>query len=193
MKCITGEDSLDVSRKYLTTVSTRLKVRFTLAVNELPEFADGAGALGSRLMILPFENTYEGREDRGLEGKLTQELPGIFNWAIDGLARLRAKGKFTEPSASEDVRREFERVSSPVTAFIKERCILGHSCEVSHSALWTAWEYWCEDNGVFVGSREVFGRRLRPLVPHFKDHQHRVTGGKKERCYIGIGLRTPES
>lgn len=45
---ISGEDSVEVHRKNLPSIpSVRLRVRFTLAVNELPRFGDNAGALAS--------------------------------------------------------------------------------------------------------------------------------------------------
>ena len=38
----------------------------------------------------------ESQQDRELARKLRGELPGILNWALDGLIRLRQQGHFTE-------------------------------------------------------------------------------------------------
>ena len=40
LKSISGEDTVEVHRKNLPSISARLGVRFTLALNELPKFGD---------------------------------------------------------------------------------------------------------------------------------------------------------
>src|SRR3972149_5235286 len=46
LKLLSGEDPIEVHRKHLPPLpSVRFRVRFTLAVNQLPKFGDNAGAL----------------------------------------------------------------------------------------------------------------------------------------------------
>ena len=45
---------------------------------------------------MPFERVCpEGHRDPGLKDKLRAEMPGILNWALQGLARLHQQGGFT--------------------------------------------------------------------------------------------------
>lgn len=194
IKSITGEDSLEIHRKHLPSIpNARLKVRFTLGVNELPRFGDNANALMSRLLIIPYGNCYEGCEDRDLEAKLAAETAGIFNWAVAGLKRLRAQGGFTRPAASKQVAADFERLTSPIKAFLDDCCEIDSSAEVTRDDLWAAWEAWCKANGHHAGSRERMGTRLRNLVRGLKSMQRR-DGGVPRWMYAGIRLIvTPES
>src|SRR5207253_3096475 len=114
---------VDVHRKNMPTLTNiRLPIKFALACNALPKFGDSANALGPRVHILPCRNSFVGCEDRQLETKLQRELPGIFNWALEGLARLRQLGEFTRPTASVEVEAEFARLVNPLQAFIEDHC-----------------------------------------------------------------------
>lgn len=72
---ISGEDAVGVNRKNREIVTARLSTRIVLVTNEMPDLPDAAGALGSRLIVLPFPNTFEGKEDRGLADRLLAERP----------------------------------------------------------------------------------------------------------------------
>lgn len=190
LKSVSGEDALEVHRKHLPSVTMRLRTRFILAVNELPKFGDSAGALASRLLILPCPNSYRGREDRDLESKLLPELPGVLNWMIDGLRRLHRQGGFTRPEASRAIERDFERLSSPTKAFLDDCCIIHPTREVGRLALFGAWKAWCESTGHHPGSIQRFGATLRLFIPRLDGNRTMKDDGTRERTYIGVGLRT---
>jgi putative DNA primase/helicase len=46
----------------------------------------------SRLLVLPYFNSYEGKEDFDLVDRLLAEIPGITNWALEGLRLLTPNG-----------------------------------------------------------------------------------------------------
>jgi putative DNA primase/helicase len=81
---ISGEDSLDVPRKYMIAWTGKLPTRFTILTNELPSLSDGSGALAGRFIILIMTKSFFGKEDPALTSKLLTELPGILNWSIEG-------------------------------------------------------------------------------------------------------------
>lgn len=117
LKAISGGSEQTVDRKGLPAISSvALKVRFTIAVNELPRLSDSSAAMRSRLLIIPFFNSYEGREDFGLLDRLLTEIPGITNWALERLRLLREVGRFQNPSAGDKILRDFVYLSSPVKA-----------------------------------------------------------------------------
>jgi len=95
LKSISGEDSVDIHRKGMAPLTgIRLSTRLMLLANELPAFHDPSGALERRLIVLKTERSFYGREDIHLTNKLLEELPGILNWAIEGLMRLWKRGHF---------------------------------------------------------------------------------------------------
>ncbi len=188
LKSVSGEDSIDIDRKNLPPVTTRLQTRIVLAVNELPRFGDNANALESRMLILPFRQSFVGREDRQLDEKLERESPGIFRWALEGLAQLRAHGKFTQPAASAEILAEFSTLTSPTRAFVEDCCTVDPALAVGRNALWLVWCQWCHESGHREGSRNLFGTRLRSLIPSVRRRQKRGTGGERLNEYLGIGL-----
>ena len=187
LKLISGEDAIEVHRKNLPPITTRLSVRFVLACNEMPKFGDGANALASRVIILPFRNSFLGHEDRELEGKIEAEAPGILRWGLEGLARLRARGRFTRPAISAEVESEFARLVNPLRVFLDDHCVIASDATVDRNALWLAWGKWCDDTGHVKGSRELLGSRLRVLIPNLCQSQRRADGGR-HRVYVGLGL-----
>ena len=187
LKSISGEDSLEVHRKHLPSISTRLRTRFTLAVNELPKFGDSANALASRLLVLTYNNSYQGREDRELEDKLAREVPGVLNWALWGLGQLQQNGRFTVPAASREVAEDFERLSNPLAAFIEDCCDVAPDAQVERGRLWDAWRTWCDDNGHHAGGRDRLGARLRALIPQIQRSQPRADG-RRLNVYTGLSL-----
>jgi putative DNA primase/helicase len=189
LKCISGQDPVDIHRKHIPTITNcRLRIKFALAVNELPKFGDNAGALGPRVHIMPCRNSFVGREDRQREAKLSQELPGIFNFGLEGLVRLRKQGEFTRPQISRAIEADFARLVSPLKAFVDDRCEVRPGLEVKRDELWGVWKQWCDDNGHLAGSRELLGSRLRAMIPNLDTSRPRV-GGVRVWSYVGLGLR----
>lgn len=192
LKSISGGSEQMVDRKGVSALSSQsLKVRFTMAVNELPRLSDSSAAMRARLLVIPYFNTYEGKEDFGLVDQLLTEIPGITNWALEGLRHLRSNGRFINPSAGEEILREFEHLSSPVKAFIDDCCLVNSDFSIRRQDLQLAWHMWCEQKGHVTGSDADFGRKLRAVIPRVSDVRKNIEG-RRERHYTGLTL-TPEA
>jgi putative DNA primase/helicase len=140
---ISGEDSITIDRKYRDPWTGRLPTRFVILTNEVPRFTDASGALASRFIVLVLTNTFLGREDPALTDTLLAESPGIFNWALDGLDRLLARGYFEQPAVSRDAMQRLEDLASPVSAFVRDCCVIDPIREIAKDDLWAAWKDWC--------------------------------------------------
>jgi putative DNA primase/helicase len=182
---ISGEDLQNVDRKYLPPWSGQLPTRFMILTNELPRLADSSGALASRFIVLLVNRSFYDRENPALTDELCAELPSIFLWSLDGLERLRARGRFQQPQASRDAIQELEDLSSPVGAFIRDRCGLGAQCSVDVSELYRAYREWCEEHGRHAVNQQLFGRDLRAVRPEVRIRQ---LGADRRRHYVSIRL-----
>lgn len=186
---ISGEDTITIDRKYREPWTGRLGVRFMIVSNELPNLGDASGAVANRFLVLALTETWLGRENPALSTQLLTELPGILNWAIAGLDRLRARGYFCEPQASKDAVQALADLSSPVGQFVREECVRGPLHEVTHSDLYLRFRTWCMAQGRdHPPTAAVFGRDLRAAVPGLSSTQGR-DGETRYRSYHGIGLR----
>lgn len=189
---ISGEDAITVDRKFLNAWTGKLPTRFLVMTNELPRLADASGALASRFVVLTMEQSFFGKEDRGLGNRLIAELPGVLNWALAGYRRLHQRGYFTQPESAQDAVSELEALGSPIAAFVKEKCIVAQGGQVAPPVLYREWSEWCARNGRNTpGTLQTFGRDVRAVVAGLKISKPRVDG-LQVRMYEGIALRTDE-
>lgn len=187
---ITGEDAVSIPRKFRVDWTAPLQARFIILSNELPALMDQSGALASRFVLLRFVRTFFGAEDLQLTPRLLLELPGILLWALDGLARLRERGHFGQPESARKMVQQLELLSSPIKAFVTDRCVVVPGAEIECSVLFDDWTKWVNEQGRdHAGSVQMFGRNLAAAYPGVEVVLHRA-GGYRGRYYSGIRLRT---
>jgi len=189
---ISGEDSVDVDRKYATSSLTlRLPTRFMLLSNDAPTFRDVSGALISRFLLLRFRNTVYGSEDSTLEGRLQRELPGILLWAIEGWRRLQERGRFVQPDEGQEMLDAAHDAGSPISAFVRDRIAIEDDSQELIKNVFRAWKDWCEEANRKPGDEPNFGVKLRSVIPSLNPpKQKRVEGGERVRYYTGIRLKS---
>ncbi|BDH08404.1 DNA primase family protein [Streptomyces seoulensis] len=185
---ISGEDTIDIDRKYREQWTGKLPTRLMMLSNELPHFGDSSGVIARRFIVLSMTVSWLGKEDTTLTDRLAAEMPGILNWALDGLARLQRAGRITAPVSSREAITTMQDTASPTSAFLRERCTTGPTCTVPVDALWTVWREWAEDNGVRPGTKQMFGRNLLSVVPQISRTRPRAASGERIATYQGLSL-----
>ncbi|MDU8996405.1 phage/plasmid primase, P4 family [Streptomyces mirabilis] len=185
---ISGDDTIDIDRKYREPWTGRVPSRLMILSNELPHFGDSSGVIANRFILLSTRLSWLGKEDPTLTDRLTAEMPGILNWALDGLARLQRNGRITQPPSSREAITTMQDTASPTSAFVRERCTTGPACTVPVDDLWNVWREWTEDNGVRHGTKQIFGRNLLSVVPQLNRTRPRAPSGERIATYHGIAL-----
>ncbi len=187
---ISGEDSITADRKYREPYIGPIPVRFLIISNEIPKFGDSSGAMANRFIILQLTRSWLTKEDTKLTGRLMEELPGIMLWALEGLDRIVWNGDIKEPKASSRARNIMREISSPVQAFVKDRCVISPKGEAEVQRVYDEWRTWCEENGiVYITDKRTFGRDLHAAMPKLSNIQKRA-GDKRIRYYRGLRLRS---
>lgn len=196
---ITGGDEVNYSRKWLSDKSVTMPTKITIAANGLPGLFDDSGALAGRMMALPFYNSWFGNEDHYLFDRLAREIPGICIWALEGLRRLYANGKFTIGAASQDESAQVAEMYSPLLNFIAECCQFGDGLKVHADVLYTAYRQWAQMNSEKLMTPRQFtsafrdvtrGRRLRYASVRIGDEVRRgyrgvsITGSGVDAAFI---------
>jgi putative DNA primase/helicase len=198
MLSISGEDRMTIDRKHKGAWTGRLQSRLMILTNELPSLINESGALAARLLVWKFVTSFEGREDRGLDAKLAAELPGIFNWAVEGYQRLRERGYFVQAPSGVDILEQFRSLTAPIRTYVQERVVVEEGSEVDVRVIFADWCTWCEARRRKSGDDSGFGRLLRIVFPGLKTGQRRGDKNKGEdpklrvSCYQGFRLKTPE-
>ncbi|MET4065908.1 putative DNA primase/helicase [Bradyrhizobium sp. S3.2.6] len=184
---ISGEDTQTIPRKFHTDWIGRLGARFLLISNRMPNFGTNTDALAARLLIVPFDVSFEGREDFDLDSKLHAELSGILNWALDGLDTLKRRGRFTEPEDSKVSKRNLLLQSNPVHGFVAECCKVEAGAETDKDVLYDAFKTFCRRSGFNITkTKPKFSQDLYDLFN--LDDRRRNTDDGQEPVYTGIRL-----
>lgn len=186
---ISGEDCQTIDRKYKASWTGKLAIKFLILSNEFPSLPDASAALASRMIVFRLIKSFLGKENPQLTHALLTELPGILNWALEGLRRLQARGHFIQPTSSADLARDIEDVASPLGMFVRENCDVEAGRTVEIPRLYETYRRWCDDQGIDPETRPEFGRQLRAAVSTLSVAQERIGGDKRQRFYIGIGLK----
>lgn len=192
LKGIAGEDVQSVNRKNISVWIGHLPTRFVIAANELIAAFDPSGALTSRMIMFQTTKSVLGHEDLTLSDRIATEMPGIFNWAMGGLKRLRSHGKLRQPLASAAAVKESRELGSPVIAFVDDCCEFDSDYVTSTGALFQAYMGWCRLNGQSSKSSAWFGRNLNSAfgtrISHGKPKFQTPSGDKQLPGYYGIRL-----
>lgn len=183
---ISGEDMLQIDRKNTLHWNGTLGARIVIVSNEVPALADASQAIVSRFIFLKFNQSFLGREDQALTSKLTAELPGILNWALDGLDDL-GDGPLLQPlSAMEDIE-AMEDLASPIGRFVRERCELGGKFSVDKDVLFDAFTNWSKRRNLASVSDAIFAKMLRAACPRVRAGRPR-SGEARRHVFVGIKL-----
>lgn len=193
MNRISGEDPVHIFRKFKDGLDMRLPVRFLMAGNQFPNFGEHATALARRLKVIPFNVSFEDRADPDLTAKLLAELPGILNWALDGLDQLREAGGFVDPEASKDAKAEVLNSGDPIRSFVADECELGDDFECSKDDLFHGYQLHCQSIGVKnVLAKPKFFAAIKTAYNGVRPARPRTDDGGREHIMVGICMKDVE-
>lgn len=154
------------------------------AMNDTPRVVDRSDAVYGRIIILPMLNAIpKDKWDLGIDDKLKAELPGIFNWALQGWKRLQANGHFTRAAQSEQARDDYKAENDAEATYVGERLERGDRFSIKADDLYRDYKGWCDDNGFKAKNRNTVSKDWRRLG---LEVQHT----KKGNFYNGIRLQT---
>ena len=188
-KKLSGNDSINFNRKYKSSASIRLPTRLTIAANNMLSFIDDSGAMAGRLLVLPFNKSWFGKEDITLGNALEAEISGIANWAIEGLYRLRLNNKFTEPKVSMEEIEALRQSYSPLTQFAEDILEFGPGQECTSASLYSAYQLWCRGQGRMSGTQAGLTRTLKDTY-RGQIHSGQINiAGSYQRGFKGMGIR----
>lgn len=195
LKTLTGGDLVTFEQKGKDTFSAVNRAKLLFACNSMPTFADKTYAVWNRLVAVPFEYTVPA--ERKNPALLTaeywaDELPAILNWALDGLARLRERGRFTHSAKCEAIKARTRTDSNPALQFIHEECeFTGKEGDhVTVEDMYSTYYTWCGRSGFKRPlTKPKFGQELRRAFPGLGESKVSREKGEESPKRRWIGLR----
>lgn len=185
---LVGEDPVSIRRKWIDTITLRLFARVMIGMNELPKLPDSSSATLRRYLILRSRPKAPENPNPNLERELLCELPGIFNWAVEGWHRLNERGRFIQPGRSHEMLAEMRDLNSPITQFVEDCCELGEDEQCTKQELYEEWEKWCKQNGHKPGNSGDFSTRLKGAFPQIKEGGKAPRSEGRRRLWKGIDV-----
>ncbi len=144
---ISGE-TLTIERKYQNPIDIIPHAKIAWAMNELPRIPEAGNGLFRRVKVVRFPHIPESERDPKIKEGVKIEGAGILNWALDGLARLRKRGKFEIPKCVLDATADFVQKNDIARLFVDGCCEVGNpEFRVQASTLYDAYRVWCDTNG----------------------------------------------
>jgi len=199
IKSISGGDEIKAEFKGKDVFTFNPVCKLIFAVNTLPVFNDKTVGFLRRLKVIPFKARFsleDGTADVFLEDKLTAELDGIFNWALEGLKRLRENNyKFSESKAMTEILKEYQEILNPYVLYWNDNVVYNEtdtSVRVGKTEMFDDFKTWCirnnHSNLAKVSTRK-FWYDISMLMEQLKlsPLQFKKTQGK--RFVLGIELK----
>lgn len=99
------------------------QVKLWWSMNRLPTITDTSHGFWRRMRPVPFNKIFEdGARIIDLKERLNLELPGIFNWCLVGLRRLRQNGKFSCCLQVNRMKDRLQTESNTIRLFLEDVC-----------------------------------------------------------------------
>jgi len=192
LKSFTSNAPMQFDRKHKSPVQAVPTARLVLATNNRPRFSDRSGGLWRRMILMPFRiviaNDDPGRVfgmDQPAWWEASGELPGILNWALAGLDRLRQQNRFTQSEVCEAALTEYRTENNPARMFLLETCRESPEGQVACGELYRAYRAWCLASGYSPLADRSFGKEVRRVFPKA---ERREVGPRMSQVYVYRGV-----
>jgi putative DNA primase/helicase len=161
VKQVTGGDSLKARFLYGEFFEFRPAFKLWIAANHKPIIRGDDFAIWRRIRLVPFTVTIPtAQQDRALESKLRDELPGILAWAVEGCRAWQRDG-LPMPKVVVQATAEYKSEMDHFGEFLTERCVVEPRAQVSAKALFAAYLEWADASGIDrTWTLQKFGRKL---------------------------------
>jgi putative DNA primase/helicase len=144
---ISGE-KIRVEQKYRDGYDLIPRAKLAWAMNELPRVADANSGIFRRVKVVSFPAIHPEERRPEVKKGIAKEGPGILNWALEGLRRLRERGGFEIPKTIETATDHFRESNDVVAVFVGEWCDTSNpDTSEASSTLYKEYKFWCEENG----------------------------------------------
>jgi putative DNA primase/helicase len=190
LKSFTSGDRMTFQRKYKDPVNDFPTAKIMISTNQLPQFNDKSSGIWRRLLYVPFEkNIAEHQQNPNLIDELSDELGGIFNWALEGLNSLTQAGQFITPKKCVKAIEQYRRDVNPARAFLQDNyasnCCYGG---LPAQEVYACYIRYCQSNGYRPMNSNNFGKEVKRTWPPIVKERMRIDG-KVVSIYSGLAVK----
>lgn len=162
MKSITGGDTISCRVNRGDYFTFKPQVKLILSTNHKPSIRDGDEGVWRRINLVPFRQSFKGREDFSLNDVLRTESEGILAWMVRGCLAWQ-ESRLAVPEVVVRETDEYRGNEDLVGTFMAECAIITTSYldRVTFKEMYAAYRTWARDNGLYPSSAIAFNRRMK--------------------------------
>nr|DAG41628.1 MAG TPA: dsDNA helicase [Caudoviricetes sp.] len=176
VKQMTGGNTITARFQYGKEFEFRPEFKLLEATNHLPRIHGTDVGIWRRIRLVPFtQRIPEEKQDMLLPQKLEAELPGILNWALDGLSQWlrnsqggKRHGLPACPAVDSAVN-AYRQDQDRIAAFLADCTVPAEGEAVQASVLFRTYLNWCsENNEKWRMANKQFGMEVKK---HYEVHK----------------------
>lgn len=182
---ISGEPVM-VERKYEDAFSYTPHAKIVWAMNELPPIQKDGVGLFRRVVPIHFPGVLRELRDPRMKETIASQGQAIINWALEGLARLRARGRFEIPKHLLDAQGLYREQNDNIVLFLEECCVAvekvdekGHYQKTQSRPMYDKYLEWCKRHRSNPLNIKAFAADLQQ-----KGFEKKPIDGRE--CWIGL-------
>lgn len=186
MKSLIAGESVLVDRKHKDPLTIRVTGKWLILANHVPALTDQSHGFWRRMDIVPFKVTIPESERIPMlaEKIINSELPGVLNWALEGLMRLLDRGHFSlsVPPEMATAKLKGQLETDSVAAWIHDMSIVFEGePKTGKNYAYSAYSTWCRENGMHPLAATRFWSYLGTHETGLKQVRKVSSGGMKVR------------
>lgn len=189
-KSVVSCENISGRRRYHDGVDFVSQLKLLVASNHPPVFSKLDEAILNRMVIIFFHCALEEKDlDHDLKAKLYAERNYIGSMFLDALHELVMSGYDFQMSPESIAYLNSCRIElHSVEEFLVDRCELQSGAVVSSSALWMAYQKYCDENGVDALGRNTFFQQVMWYNSNITRGKVDI-GGKRVNGFIGLRFK----
>lgn len=186
IKRCTGDELISARPIYGREFSFVPQFTIFMHTNHLPRINDRSMFDSNRVKVIPFTYHFpENARNPHMLADLTtpDNLSGILNWALEGLAKIKSDG-FDAPQSVLNAIEMYRQDSDRVGNFISER-MEQSAGNASTTEVFAAYKIWCECSGLRPGREQDFKKEM---LNHGINASRLWVNGRQVTSYLGWTL-----
>lgn len=182
-KKVVSGDRITVEKKGADPFQFSNYAKLLFSANDIPRIKDKSGAVIDRLIIIPFNATFDKNSpdfDPFIKYKLRKPdvIEAFIQLALDGLCRVLTNQEFTTTEAVTKELEEYELNNNPVLLFFKEHKVI----DQTSSGAYRDYRMFCVENNYNPMSQIEFSKTVRKTFGCRVEE--RKIDGKRVRVFV---------
>lgn len=182
-KKVVSGDRITVEKKGADPFQFSNYAKLLFSANDIPRIKDKSGAVIDRLIIIPFNATFDKNApgfDPFIKYKLRKPdvIEAFIQLALDGLCRVLTNQEFTTTEAVTKELEEYELNNNPILLFFKEHNVINQTS----SGAYRDYRMFCVENNYIPISQIEFSKTVKKTLGC--SAEERKIDGKRVRVFI---------